>query len=362
MRIINIIRDVQPIRMGVIIAAVNAAEELYEKFNVTTELWFQGPEHGFSFKHVTLISLKSRSINYLDQLLISRKLNPSRDIIISHSPWGFQSAWGSHLKRKGFNWVFSPHGTLEPWSLSQKWLKKKIYWLFFEKKRLSHADYIWSHSTPERENMIKLFPGKKHLYIPTGIEVSEDLLNVRTEKPVVYLFLARLHHKKGVIPLIKAWMLSELHSRKDVKLVVAGPDDGELHAVQELIKKAGNIEYAGAVYGEKKAGLLMLSTFVVLPSYSEGFPMSIVEAAEKGLIPVISTGVNFPEIVQEILAVPTGTSVEEIKKALEHCNSLTPDEIKEMSAGVHKFIKANYNIQKTASMQYHSFKTILTGN
>ncbi len=362
MRIINIIRDVQPIRMGVIMAATRAAEDLQKTFGVTSELWFQGHDHGFAFEYVTMVSLKSKSVACLKNMMQKRNLNADNDLIITHSPWGFQTAWGSYLKRKGFKWIFTPHGTLEPWSLSEKWLKKKIYWLLYERRHLVKSDGILTLSTPENASIKKLFPGKNFICIPTGVKTSTLIQHQPQTNPRLFLFMSRLHHKKGIIPLIKAWMGSALHTNKNVKLVIAGPDDGELAAIQHLLEKAINIEYAGAVYGDKKEDLLALSTFMVLPSHSEGFPVSIIEAAEKGLIPVISSGVNFPEILQGNMAVQTGLSREEISKALIFCATLSPGDILDRSSAVQQFVRENYSIQKAAAMQYHSFTTILTGN
>ncbi|MEJ0030745.1 MAG: glycosyltransferase [Bacteroidota bacterium] len=87
--------------------------------------------------------------------------------------------------------------------------------------------------------------------------------------------------------MVEAWHAINSQNNS-VKLIIAGPDEGELKHIQHLIK--GNVEYAGAVYGDGKKKLLNEASYYLLPSYSEGFPTSVLEAMSYGQIPLISSG------------------------------------------------------------------------
>src|SRR5437879_8897855 len=112
--------------MGVFVAATNTAPYLLKNHNVVSELWFLGNDYNNKFPAVESVSLPGQSKSVLKKLMVERNLNPELDIIITHSPWSYQSAWGNYFTQQGFKWVFLAHGTFQPTYLTQKWLKKKI--------------------------------------------------------------------------------------------------------------------------------------------------------------------------------------------------------------------------------------------
>ncbi|MEP7318102.1 MAG: glycosyltransferase [Panacibacter sp.] len=359
MRIINLIKDVNPIRMGVFSAAISTAPFLYKNHNATSELWFPGSDYNQDFPSIQTVSLKDTGISNLKELIQSRNLDPQNDIIVTHSPWSFQSIWGKYLAAQGFKWVFVPHSNLAPWGLSQKWLKKKIYLALVEKRRLSKADVIRALSVPEKEFLARMFPGKEIIVMPTGINmppVTEKLQNVT---PKIFLFMARLHFVKNIIPLVNGWIASSLQNNSGYKLVIAGPDDGELEKLQPLLTQSNNIEYIGPIYKVVKEVWLKKSTFFILPSTSEGFSVSLVEAAARGLIPIITEGCNFPELLQKKLAIETGTTAGSIKMALEKCMNLNNSEIQKLGDETQQFMQNHYNNELIAARQFELYSRLL---
>ena len=359
MRIINLIKDVNPIRMGVFTAAINTAPFLYKNHNVTSELWFPGPDYAQDFPSVQTVSLKDTSIGHLKELIQDRKLNPQNDIIVTHSPWSFQSIWGKYLASQGFKWVFVPHSNLAPWGLSQKWLKKKIYLALVEKRRLRNADVIRALSLPEKDFLARMFPGKEIVVMPTGINMPPVTVKSQEAEEKIFLFMARLHFVKNVVPLVNGWMASALQNHHGYKLVIAGPDDGELVKLQPLIQQSNNIEYVGPIYKTEKEEWLKKSTFFILPSTSEGFSVSLIEAAARGLIPIITEGCNFPELLQKQLALVTGTTAESIKASLEKCMNLDNAEIEKLGNATQQFMQNNYSNELIAARQFELYNRLL---
>lgn len=108
------------------------------------------------------------------------------------------------------------------------------------------------------------------------------------------LYLGVLIPRKGVTDLIKAVkLISNTTEIKKFHLIIAGTGDDEVR-LKEMVK-AANLEefisFAGWVSGDNKTQLLMSSQILVLPSYNEGLPISILEAASYGL-PIVSTKVG----------------------------------------------------------------------
>ncbi len=344
--------------MGVFTAATNTASYLFNKHNVLSELWFPGSNYGNTFKEVESVSLPDRGVSFLKKMIKERDLCPNSDIIVTHSPWSYQSGWGYDLAQQGFKWIFVAHGTLQPTYLAQKWLKKKIYYELVEKRLLSKVSIIRAISEPEKNNLQKKFPDKKIVVIPNGYEILSAERQVKKEK-TIFLYMGRLHHQKRVVQLARAWISSSLNNKPSYELIIAGPDDGELINLERILKQSSNVRYVGAIYGLEKEDWFSKSSFFILPSIGEGFPVSVTEAAGRGLIPVITEGCNFPEILENGLAVKTGINSEEIKSSVELCGSFDEYTIQKMSNKVIQFMKGNYSIEIIAEKQYELYKNLL---
>jgi glycosyltransferase involved in cell wall biosynthesis len=148
--------------------------------------------------------------------------------------------------------------------------------------------------------------------------------------------MARLHQKKGIVPLVKAW--TKVMKNAPAKLIIAGPDEGELSKFHHFL--GGNVVYLGPVYGDEKVKLLNEAHYYVLPSFSEGFPSSVLEAMSFGAIPLISKGCNFPEVFDQKLGYNIEPDEISIGKVLSMLRVRDYDTAK--SHENHLFIKEGY--------------------
>ena len=107
---------------------------------------------------------------------------------------------------------------------------------------------------------------------------------ISTNEKIV-LYLGRIHQIKGIDILIKAF--AEVVLKLDnVKLVIAGPDDGFLFEVESLIKilKIGKkVLFVGPLFGNEKLEAYVDADVYVLPSLYEAFPMGLLEAQKDRL-------------------------------------------------------------------------------
>ena len=106
--------------------------------------------------------------------------DPQSSILVSHGNWGWATKTGYKMKRAGYKWIAVPHGMLEPWSLRQKWLKKKLYFHLSEYPKLKKADAIIAVGRPEFNNLKKYFD--KVYHIPNGIVPVETMNNPGEEE------------------------------------------------------------------------------------------------------------------------------------------------------------------------------------
>jgi glycosyltransferase involved in cell wall biosynthesis len=184
--------------------------------------------------------------------------------------------------------VIHPLGYYEPWSLKQKIIKKKIAWHFYQKKILLKSDLIHCASKNEENNLLKLDHNFKTVVLPYGIQNSFiKKNNFKKEINKKAIFFSRIHPKKGVENLIKAW---NAINNRDWTLDIMGPYDNEkyMHKLKKLAHNNKNIFFLKPVYNDKEKKFLFAKyDFLVLPTHNENFGMVILEALARGL-PVLT--------------------------------------------------------------------------
>lgn len=108
----------------------------------------------------------------------------------------------------------------------------------------------------------------------------------------VILFLGRLHHLKGADLLIRAFGRMD-PAKTRARLVIAGPDDGQERELRQLVtelKLTSHVTFTGFLSAESKNEALVDARVVVVPSRSEVFAITAVEALLCG-VPVLLSSV-----------------------------------------------------------------------
>ncbi|MEX0330173.1 MAG: glycosyltransferase [Puniceicoccaceae bacterium] len=365
MRIINIVDRLDRVNFGIWNAAISTSRELKENHSVESEIWYPSSTSEVvkeALNGAIPRGLDNLATKHLRDITSMAGLNPAKDVIVSHGCWQFPTRWGRHLKNLGFSWVAVPQGMLEPWSRSQKRLLKWGYFNLFEKRALQRADVIRAVSKPEYANLQKVFQNRME-WIPNGVVETDWSETADERSPVTtFLFMARLHQKKGIMPLLEGWKASSLSRSSSVFLKIAGPDDGEFSKLEQFLignPGIGNVEYIGPVFGEEKANLLKSCHFYVLPSYSEGFPSSVLEAMQSGMVPIVSQGCNFPDIFESKIGIHVEPDSLSIKTGLEAAKGLGRSQWEELSRKACELVQSAYTCEKVASKQFGLYSSLL---
>lgn len=237
-----------------------------------------------SFKKLNFLSKFGFSFSFLFYVL---KAKP--DIIHLHGIWNFAS-FVIFLKSFFFKGaiVISPRGMLDKWILKKGYLKKMLYWNLIEKHLLQRASCIHCLNDSEKISVLEVLPSVKTKVLPNGVQqlppYSYNQLNLKSKKMI---FLSRIDSKKGVMELVKAW--NSMENLYDWTLEIYGWGDSEyLSKVKSCISNQVAVKIFGPVYGQQKIDVLKSASAFILPSYSEGLPMAVLEAWSYG-IPVLMT-------------------------------------------------------------------------
>ena len=121
-----------------------------------------------------------------------------------------------------------------------------------------------------------------------------------------------------------------------------------------------NIIIKGPLDGKDKVELILDTTYFILPSQSEGFPTSILEAMTHGCIPVFTEGCNFPEALEAGVGIEIKYDEYDIRRKLEEISVWTVDKQNEISRKTKKFADENYNWKSIVSQQIKLY-TEITG-
>ena len=260
------------------------------------------------------------------------------DLLHTHGIWQWPSAAVSGWHRKtGGPYVVSPRGMLDPWAVSRSRWKKRLVSVWYEGAHLREAGCLHALCEAEAEAIRAYGLRQPIAVIPNGVDLPEGEVGVRGEDRWM-LFMGRLHPKKGMLNGIRAWAARrEGAKRGGWRLVVAGWDqvghEGELKRLAtesgltwaevpagELVRGGvpgeAEVVFAGSAYGEEKDRLLRRASAFMLPSFSEGLPMAVLEAWAYRLPVLMTDYCNLPEGFAAGAAVRTGTAVEEIAAGL----------------------------------------------
>ena len=162
------------------------------------------------------------------------------------------------------------------------------------------ADAVWCDSIATQSQRLSLRQKKRSRVISFVTEHARPLVAKRSATPR-FVIWARLHRQKGIDRAIK--LISLLAAQGiDARFDVFGPDGGEGEALNRAIVQAnlsGRVSMRGVMLPHDRVAVASRATFYLQLSRSEGMAMSVVEAMQIGLIPVVTRVGEIGHYVQD---------------------------------------------------------------
>jgi glycosyltransferase involved in cell wall biosynthesis len=219
-------------------------------------------------------------------------------------------------------YLIRPLGTLAPWSLRQKAIRKKVLLALSGMNALRGAAAVHYTSQQERQSVEAALGLEGGVVVPLGIDpnIFEEL-PASADKPGGFYVLAmsRLHPKKNLEALITAFVGCTAADTNLARwqLVIAGTGEAAyVRTLQQLIEESqarDRVRFVGWMDGEAKRDLVRHASLFALCSKHENFGLAVLEALAAGVPVLVSRQVDLAEDVDDARA---GWVVDDVARTL----------------------------------------------
>jgi len=353
------------------------------------------------------------ALGYSPDLLA--ELNPKADLLYAATLWKYPS-WAAlkWAERTGKPMMVAPHGSIDPWALANAAWKKRIAAVLFKNRQLHKATCLRALCQSEADAFRAYGLRNPIAIIPNGVELpdftessdegrgsraieagSESRVEGRESTPRTLLFLGRIHPKKGLSSALRAFKkaLDDRPSTLDSpwQFVIAGWDQGGHEAeLMKLCEELGlksekfrngceatagsakvesekvrkfdsEVVFWGAAFGREKDALLRGADAFILPSFSEGLPMSVLEAWAYRLPVVMTPECNLPEGFAAEAGIRIETDVPSIARGLDTLFSMSDADLCSMGTRGYELVKQRFTWRTVAAQMRSVYVWMLGG-
>lgn len=308
----------------------------------------------------------------LKQALVESQI----DLVHVHGLWMYPSVVAKSWGRRHGPYLISPHGMLDPWAIHNAVWKKRFATLFYERAHLNNAFCIHALCDSEYSSIRSFGLRNPIAVIPNGVVLPDldrslpdpEWASRIDPKAKIIFFLGRLHPKKGLVNLLYAWALAkgdESSAKDPWHLVIAGWDQGEHKAeLQRLVNELGidaTVHFVGPQFDIAKTASLRRADAFILPSYSEGLPVAVLEAWSYGLPVIMTSQCNIPEGFINDAALEIKPEINSIRQGLNEFFSLTDNELLLMGECGRKLVEEKFTWKKIANDMFNVYRWVLGG-
>ena len=365
MKVLHVIEGISP-NAGGPTRSVKGLTTALAQQGVTVALFAHSPLHDWLNAAPVLFqkgTVSDRSRTLRELIAMIQDFHP--DIIHLHGLWTNHGDVRIALKLK-IPIVLSPRGMLDPWALSVKKWKKRLAMALYQRRDLRNVSAFHATAKLEAANIRAQGLTQPIIISPNGVDVpignafdKSGALNLENR---VAIFMGRLHPGKGLITLAEAW--ARIRPQGWIMRVV-GPD-GSGHKAEIIAK----LEELGISYSDVKPRTLIDHTannmmrtswefvdivddktkwieyaaadFLVHPSVSENFGITIAEGLAAGLPVICTKGTPWGELEAAKCGKWIDIGVDPLVEALKAMMSMTDGDRRQMGERGRRLVEEKY--------------------
>ncbi len=291
------------------------------------------------------------------------------DVIHFHELWSIKTIFLSYFSGKiSSKHFFVGHGYLDPWSINEKYIKKKLFIKFFLNYAYKSACASFFSTKEEYIDARKNIKCINIFVIPNGVNINVfneknfKEQNIKKKKNKI-IYFGRIHKKKGIEILLNAIKSLPVDFFDNFYFEITGPGEREYVDIIKKIIKESNLEQKvnlrSPISRHEKANYLFNSDIFILPSFEEGDSIALKEALASSLPVIISKQcrMNIVEEYNAGLVIESNTG--SVLKALIKIATL---DLEKMGQNAKKLIREKYDNTECSMRLLHIYEDIYTGS
>lgn len=287
---------------------------------------------------------------------------PEADIIHTHNLWMMPNIYPYGAARSGgCKLIVTPRGTLTKWALQYRKWRKKPLWIAMQRRVVLEADLLHATSADEVEDLRWIGYRGPIALIPNGVEIPPLHRNGQRRDHRTLLFLGRVHPKKGVEKLLRAW--ERLHvSHPEWHLEIVGPDNEGYRGQMERLASELQLPrctFRDPVFGEEKHRTYQGADLFILPTFSENFGIAVAEALANGVPAVVTHGAPWEGLGANECGWWIEDGVESITNALDRAMACPRDTLQTMGDRGRAWMNAAFSWEHIATMMKQTYEWVL---
>lgn len=293
-----------------------------------------------------------------------QRLSP--DIVDAQGLWMYPSIVSlGHQRRGGRSYMITPHGMLDPWTLRRSAWKKRLVAAWFENEHLRRAACLRALNQDEAKAFRAYGLSNPIAIVPNGVDLPCRIVPEAGRSRTI-LFLGRIDVKKGISELLHAWRLATADPVcAGWHLQITGwGDPGYVAAMQRLATSLGietSVTFTGPLFGAKKAAAFGGAAAFVLPSFSEGLPMAVLEAWSYGLPVLMTRECNLPEGFAAGAAMRIDSDPGAMAKSLLGLMETPPFERRAMGKAGRRLVEERFTWDRVAIQMHEVYTWVIGG-
>jgi len=263
--------------------------------------------------------------------------------------------------------VVAPHGMLEPWAVRRSGAKKKVAGWFFQNAQLRDAACLRALCPAEVDSFRAYGLTNPVAVVPNGVDLPSlsDKPSPHPRFPEgrkVLLYLGRIHEKKGLAQLLDGWAQAR-EAAGGWTLAIAGWDQGGHEA--ELKRQAAalglDVLFLGPQFGADKDACYASCHAFILPSFSEGLPMVVLEAWARAKPVLMTPACNLPEGFAAGAALPIAPDAASIAQGLRVLFAMSRDDRQVMGDNGRTLVERKFDWRTVAAQMAEVYAWVLGG-
>lgn len=201
--------------------------------------------------------------------------------------------------------------------------------------------------------------------VSNGVDLAGNTTQASEASRTIFFF-GRIDPKKGVGELLHAWQLvAGAPSAADWHLQITGwGEPSYVEATQRLAGEFGvetSVAFTGPHFSEAKAQSFRGAAAFILPSFSEGIPMAVLEAWSQRLSALMTRECDFPEGYAAGAGLRIEPEPTKLAASLTTFIALSADEHRAMGGAGCRLVEAHFTWDRVAAEMHTVYTWVLGG-